>query len=60
MGGGPAPPPHPTPSSEPGKLHSDYKMHPHLPPKFGGGSASYSPRNMVINSVVPFNLVEKQ
>ena len=22
-------------------------MHPHFPPKFGGGSASYSPKNMV-------------
>ena len=32
--------------SEPGKLHSDYTMHPHFPPKFGGG-VSYSPKNMV-------------
>ena len=28
---------YPLPPSEPGKLHSDYKMHPHFPPKFGGG-----------------------
>ena len=23
--------------SQPGKLHLDYKTHPHFPPKFGGG-----------------------
>ena len=31
--------------SKPGKLHSDHKMHPHFPPKFGG--ASYTLKNMV-------------
>ena len=31
----PAPPPSPAPR-ESGRLHSDYKMHPHFPPKFGG------------------------
>ena len=25
------------PPSEPGKLHSDYKMHPHFPPQIWGG-----------------------
>ena len=39
-------PPLPPPTSESGKLHLDYKTHPHFPPKFGG-SASYSPKNMV-------------
>ena len=28
--------PPPPPSSKPGKLHLDYKMHPHFPSKFGG------------------------
>ena len=36
------------PPSEPGNLHSDYKTHSHFPPKFWGGSASYSLKNMVI------------
>ena len=35
--------------SEPGKLHSDCKAHPHFPPKFGGKGESYSPKNMKIN-----------
>ena len=41
----PAPPPHPTPPTpcEPAKLYSDYKTHPHFPPKWG--SASYSLKN---------------
>ena len=29
------------------KLHLDYKMHPHFPPKFGGKSVSYSLKNTV-------------
>ena len=38
----------PTPTtSKPGKLHSDYDMQPHFPPKLGRESASYSPKNMV-------------
>ena len=35
------------PNHEPGKLHSDYKMHPHFPPKFGEKGASYSLKNTV-------------
>ena len=38
----------PTPASEPGKLHSDYKMHPHFFPDLGGKSASYSLKTTVI------------
>ena len=32
--------------SEPGKLHSDYKTHPHFLPNLGE-SASHSPKNTV-------------
>ena len=39
--------PHPHPLA-PGKLHSDYKMYPHFPPKF----ASHSPQNMVYSTNV--------
>ena len=37
-------------------LHfSDYKTHPHFPPKLGGGeSVSYSPKNTVVISLLIF------
>ena len=45
------------PSSGPGKLHSDCKTHPHFPPKFGEGSASYSLKNTAINTHSCFNML---
>ena len=49
MGKNPTPQPSlPTPQ-EPGKLHLDYKMHPHFLPKLegGAGGGSYSLKNTV-------------
>ena len=40
-------PPLPRTHSKPGKLHLDYKTHPHFSPKFRGESASYSLENTV-------------
>ena len=37
----------PPPTSKPGKLHFNYKMHRHFPPKFGAKSVFYSLKNMV-------------
>ena len=43
--------------SEPGKLHLDYKTHPHFPPKFvGWGGVSYSPKNTVYSNCGCVNL----
>ena len=50
MGKNPIPPPLPR---EPGKLHLDYKMHPHFLSNWGG--ASYSLKNMVFHSAVISN-----
>ena len=49
----PAPLP-PPPPSEPHKLHSDCKMHPHFPPKFWGEGVSYSPHPVKLGTVPNF------